>query len=103
MIMSEDQWFGFFCARGSPSVSEWVNLEEEDREAAINAGCRYRDDVIGNIGKATRDPLHILHLLRDKEGIEDLLTVQFFSEYSRARQNERDSVIQRAKSLQVEA
>lgn len=84
-MMTKEQWFGFIAAGGRLSLADWVSLSEEDRNTAAQAGADYRDDVIGNIAKAIQNPLHALHLLGDKEAIDDSLTIQFFEAYKQAR------------------
>lgn len=83
--MTKDQWFCFIQSGGRISLTEWLALSEDDRDALSDAGADYRDDVIGNIGKATQSLLHALHLLKDKEAIDDVLTAQTFEEFRRAR------------------
>jgi hypothetical protein len=80
-LMEKDQWFGFFAAGGRLSLSDWIELGEADRDLAVEAGQEYRDDVIGNIGKASQNLLYALHLMGAKEEIEESLHLQFFSEF----------------------
>lgn len=84
--MTQEQWTGFLIAGGRVTLSEWIVLTEEDRDKAVQAGEELRMNSIGNIGRATQDLVYSLHLIGDKEDLEDHLSAQFFEEFRDSRE-----------------
>jgi hypothetical protein len=80
--MDKDQWLGFFISGGKISLTEWVELNEENRDLAVEAGRQFHNKTIGNIGKACQDLVHALDLIGDKEDLEELFTAQRFEAFN---------------------
>ncbi len=87
MLLSKEEWRTFISV-GSLTLREFLELEEEDREAIASAVVDRDAELISTLALSVDDPFRALALGGHKEEIEDRLDDQFFEAYHQSRAEE---------------